>query len=79
MKQLITIALFLITLTSYAQSFDTALEYLEFVSEQQEGITKKMWNYTKAIAHGRSDRNVENKRKSLIKTCLLYTSDAADE
>ncbi len=68
MKQIITIVIFLFTISLSAQSFDTALEYLEFVSEQQEGITKKMWKYTKAIAHSRSDRNVQNKRKSLLKT-----------
>lgn len=68
MKQLIAICLVLFTFSISAQTFDTALDYLEFVGEQQEGITKKMWKYTKAIAHGKSDRNVENKRKSLLKT-----------
>lgn len=68
MKKIITIAIVLCSITTNAQNFDTALSYLEFVSEQQEGITKKMWKYTKAIAHSRSDRNVESKRKSLIKT-----------
>jgi len=68
MKKIITIVIFLFAISTYAQSFDTAISYLEFVSEQQEGITKKMWKYTKAIAHSKSDRNVENKRKSLVKT-----------
>ncbi|WP_296316516.1 LIC11966 family surface protein [Winogradskyella sp. UBA3174] len=68
MRKIITICIFLFTVSLSAQKFDTALDYLEFVSEQQEGITKKMWTYTKAIAHGKSDRNVNNKRKSLLKT-----------
>jgi hypothetical protein len=68
MKKIITITLLLFTISLSAQSFDTAVDYLEFVGEQQEGITKKMWKYTKAIAHSKSDRNVENKRKSLLKT-----------
>tara|TARA_R110002051_G_scaffold51268_4_gene98368 strand:- start:22643 stop:23710 length:1068 start_codon:yes stop_codon:yes gene_type:complete len=68
MKKIITIAIFLCTVSVSAQKFDTALDYLKFVSEQQEGITKKMWTYTKAVAHGKSDRNVTNKRKSLLKT-----------
>lgn len=68
MKQLFTIALLFFAISLSAQTFDNALEYLEFVSEQQEGITKKMWKYTKSIAHSKSDRNIENKRKSLLKT-----------
>jgi len=68
MKQLFTITIFLFSITLSAQTFNNALEYLDFVSEQQEGISKKMWRYTKSIAHSRSDRNIENKRKSLLKT-----------
>lgn len=68
MKQIFTIALLFFAISLSAQTFDNALQYLEFVSEQQEGITKKMWKYTKSIAHSRSDRNIENKRKSLLKT-----------
>lgn len=68
MRKIICIGIFLFSITATAQTFNTALDYLEFVSEQQEGISKKMWKYTKSIAHSRSDRNVENKRKSLLKT-----------
>ncbi|MAX70781.1 MAG: hypothetical protein CMC76_06710 [Flavobacteriaceae bacterium] len=68
MKHFFTVFIFLLAFSVNAQKFDTAVDYLEFVGEQQEGITKKMWKYTKAIAHSKSDRNVENKRKSLLKT-----------
>ena len=68
MKHIFTFCIFLFTISTSAQNFNSAVEYLEFVSEQQEGITKKMWRYTKSIAHSRSDRNIENKRKSLLKT-----------
>lgn len=68
MKKISTCLFLILTLNLSAQKFETALDYLKFVSEQQEGITKKMWKYTKAIAHSRSDRNVNNKRKSLLKT-----------
>lgn len=54
--------------TTTAQKFDTAFEYLEFISEEQETITKNMWNYTKAVAHSRNERNVDNKRNSVIKS-----------
>lgn len=54
--------------SSFGQSFDNASEYLEFVGEEQENITKSMWKYTKAIAHSKSDRSIDGKRKNLIKT-----------
>ncbi|HLT52497.1 MAG TPA: hypothetical protein VKZ97_01310 [Flavobacteriaceae bacterium] len=66
--------IFLITLllactsTIKAQSFSSAVEYLDFIAEQQEDVTKNMWKYTKAIAHGKSDRSVNNKRNALLKT-----------
>ncbi|TCK69116.1 hypothetical protein DFQ05_0631 [Winogradskyella wandonensis] len=65
----ITFILLLISVSFVsAQSFDSANAYLDFVGEHQENITQKMWQYTKAVAHGKSDRAVENKRKSLVKT-----------
>lgn len=68
MKKIIALSIFLFTISISAQTFNSALDYLEFISEQQEGITKKMWTYTKAIAHSKSDRAVNNKLQSLIKT-----------
>ena len=58
----------LISGTSIAQSFDNASEYLDFVGEEQQNITKSMWKYTKAVAHSKSDRSIDGKRKNLIKT-----------
>lgn len=71
MKHLtITISLFCLLLSSIssAQSFKNASEYLDFVAEEQEAITKNMWKYTKAVAHSKSDRSIEGKRKNLLKT-----------
>ncbi|WP_418511167.1 hypothetical protein [Corallibacter sp.] len=64
------IYMFLITCTAtiYSQSFSNANEYLDFVGGEQQEITKNMWKYTKALAHSKSDRSINNKRKSLIKT-----------
>jgi hypothetical protein len=66
----ITFSLFclLITSISTAQSFNNASDYLDFVAEEQQAITKNMWKYTKAVAHSKSDRSVEGKRKNLLKT-----------
>lgn len=51
-----------------AQQFKKANEYLDFVSEEQEKISKNMWKYTKAVAHSKSDRTVRGKRNVLIKS-----------
>ncbi|MAP55993.1 hypothetical protein [Altibacter sp.] len=52
----------------HAQQFKNALDYLEFISSEQEIITKNMWKYTKAIAHSKNERSVDGSRNSLIKS-----------
>ncbi|MCW5520801.1 hypothetical protein J1N09_13215 [Aureitalea sp. L0-47] len=71
MKSRFRLLLFLLlftSLTANAQKFSNPLKYLEFVSDEQEIITRNTWKYTKAIAHSRSDRAVDNKRNTLIKS-----------
>ena len=60
--------LFIISTQTNAQNFDTALEYLDFIGKEQEIVTKNTWKYTKAVAHSKSDRSINSKRKTLIKT-----------
>lgn len=52
---------------SKAQEFDQAIDYLEFVNEYSEDISQRMWKYTTAIAHSKNDRNIERKRRQIIK------------
>ena len=52
----------------FSQQFNNALDYLEFVSDEQEIITRNTWKYTKAIAHSKRDRTIASKRSSLIKS-----------
>lgn len=68
MKTFLCLLLFCLALQSKAQDFKNALEYMEFIDEQQEDIPKRMWRYTRAIAHSRSDRAVENNREKLVET-----------
>ncbi len=67
-KNILTVLLFLIVFSVSAQKFKSPIDYLNFVSEEQEVITKNMWKYTKAIAHSKSDKNIDNRRKVLIKS-----------
>ncbi len=67
MRTISILVMLFISCNLSAQEYENALEYLEFVDEQQKDIPKRMWRYTKAIAHSRSDRAVENKREQLVK------------
>lgn len=51
-----------------AQTFNSPLEYMEYIGKEMDAITKDMWDYTSAAAHGKSARKVENRRKDLLKT-----------
>ena len=70
MKQFYTFILLtgitLLSFNTHAQSFDEPVEYLQFISDEHQDLTKQMWKYTKAIAHGKSDRNVKRKREKLV-------------
>ena len=67
-KTLLAICFITVSINSFSQSFSNASEYLDFVALEQEEITKKMWRYTKALAHSKNDRSINSKRKALIKT-----------
>ena len=60
--------LLLFAFSMQSQSFKNASEYLDFVGEEQENITKNMWKYTKAVAHSKSDRTIDAKRNVLVKS-----------
>ncbi|MCK8479420.1 LIC11966 family surface protein [Psychroserpens algicola] len=64
----LTLILLFVISTASSQSFDNASEYLDFVAKEQQAVTKSMWKYTKALAHSKSDRSIEGKRKNLLKT-----------
>ena len=68
LTKLLFASFFLLSLLASAQSFDSALDYLEFIGKEQETVTKNTWKYTKAVAHSKSDRSITKKREVLIKT-----------
>ncbi len=52
----------------FAQKFPDAGSYMTFISTQNREITKDMMSYMSAVAHGKSARKVENRRKELMNT-----------
>lgn len=51
---------------SYCQNFDNVSEYMGFISQQHENISKKYMAYASASAHGKKARKVENVRQKLL-------------
>jgi hypothetical protein len=49
-----------------AQNFDNVSEYMGFISQQHENISKKYMAYASASAHGKKARKVENVRQKLL-------------
>jgi predicted DNA-binding protein len=49
-----------------AQNFESAGEYLSYINQQQETVTKKFLSYNSAVSHGRNAKKVENLRSKLL-------------
>lgn len=70
MKQTFLLFTFLLGVAgaSTAQKFDNPVEYMNHIQTQQRKISKDTWSYISAVAHSKSAKKVENKRKEVIKT-----------
>lgn len=51
-----------------AQSFTDAGSYMSFIGNHHREITKDFMSYTSAVAHGKSARKVENRRKEMMQS-----------
>ena len=56
----------MIQLNATAQEFKTPVDYLSYIGKEQDLIAKSTWKYTKAVAHSKSARRIDNTRKQLI-------------
>ncbi len=65
---LFIVALFCFSISVNAQEFKTPVEYLNYIGNEQENISKSMWKYTSAVAHSKSARRIDNTRKLLVKS-----------
>lgn len=78
LKQYTTVSLLLLSFTAIcAQQFKTPVEYIEYIDNQYRKLGEDMWQYTSAVAHGKSAKKVESRRKDLansIKTAKTNIS-----
>jgi hypothetical protein len=49
----------------------SAVEYMENINKELGAIMTDTWDYTSAVAHGKTARKIDNRRKDLIKTSSL--------
>ena len=65
---LIILGLIIAPTAIFCQSFNSPVEYMNYMSDQYKSINKDTWDYTSAVAHGKSARKVDKKRKEVLKT-----------
>ncbi len=69
MKLKLLLAFLFVTISftkTFAQDSSEALQYLEFLSEQNQNITEQVWKYTKAVAHDKRPKKIEKTRMKLV-------------
>lgn len=67
-------SLFFILITAQlvnAQKFPDPVSYMAFIADQNREIMKDFMSYTSAVAHGKSARKVESRRKELMQTAKI--------
>src|SRR3954468_3309133 len=68
MKKSVLLTFAFIMNVAFSAFSQSAGEYLEKVSKEFKDISADMWDYTSAVAHGKSARKVENRRKEVLKS-----------
>lgn len=68
MKKSIFLSLVLFLSFSMSGIAQSAGDYLDKMSKEFKDISADMWDYTSAVAHGKSARKVENRRKDVLKS-----------
>ncbi|MFT3911553.1 MAG: hypothetical protein QM737_19165 [Ferruginibacter sp.] len=70
MKRILPFLIFALLLSCsqklFAQNFENPGEYMDYISKQQNNVSKKYMAYTSASAHGKRAKKVENLRNSLM-------------
>jgi hypothetical protein len=55
---------------SFAQTFEKAVDYMQFMSNKQTEILQSHMSYTSAVAHNKSGRKIDKRRKELVQSML---------
>jgi hypothetical protein len=78
MKLKILFTLLFASMSMLSQEFKTPVDYLSFIGNEQQNISKSMWKYTSAVAHSKSARKIDNTRKALVKIIQNASNKISD-
>lgn len=68
-KSVLLVMLLALSCMAFAQQqYDNPVAYLSAMGQEHQAISKDMWRYINAMAHGKSGRKVENRRKEVLAT-----------
>jgi hypothetical protein len=56
---------------SFSQEINSAIGYIQYIDNQYRKIGEDMWSYTSAVAHGKSAKKVEARRKDLVNSTYI--------
>ncbi|AWA30681.1 hypothetical protein HYN48_11620 [Flavobacterium magnum] len=56
------------SLSAHSQTFNTPVEYLNYIGKESANISKSTWKYMDAVAHSKRARKINNTREALVKT-----------
>lgn len=65
-KTLTFTLLFICYTVSHAQSFNSPVEYMNYIGEQYAQLTEDQWAYTSAVANDKKAKKIESKRQALL-------------
>jgi hypothetical protein len=69
-RTLLSVLCFTLLFVNQSKAQKAAVEYLETINKELGAIMADTWDYTSAVAHGKTARKIDNRRKDLIKTSL---------
>ena len=67
-KNLLVTGLLICSFGVYSQNSNSAGEYMGSIGEKHREIMENVWDYTSSVAHGKSARKVEKRRKEVIQS-----------
>src|SRR5438105_66037 len=54
---------FFISFNNFSQ---TAVQYIDNIGKEYKKISEETWDYTRAVAHGKKGKQIENRRRDMI-------------
>jgi len=63
---LFTVCIAVSVISANAQELSTPVGYMDYISTELKNVQKDTWDYTRAVAHNKSARKIENRRKDLV-------------